>query len=263
MASVNPDQARADAMQQARLGNTQQMMTVNGQTAARQTARQALAAPTPVAAKTPPDTAIGRANAGLDAVNAQLGEYLEGVRQTASQYSEEGLKARLAGFGQTAQAQAVEEHRRAAHERAAQLKAEADAILRNVSTVGDSVAEQLKAQRDWARRKALLDNETNIAKVAAEARRLVESSDRGELPTLLEELPDYLASRNVPVSAINPAAEHRVPEYRAAQQKAQRAEMAAKVIDSKANAVGRAIAAGNALPDGALPSAAAYDPDGK
>jgi hypothetical protein len=85
------------------------------------------------------------------------------------------------------------------------VNADADAADNRVKDLMNSqkvatgdVAAQIAAQRFWARVQRKLDAVKEPDKLAAAARDLSASADDTQIPTLNEELPDYLESRSVP-----------------------------------------------------------------
>ena len=64
--------------------------------------------------------------------------------------------------------------------------------------VGPEVADQLAAQRVWARAQRCLDAAQDQGAIVAAAQKLLDGASESELPVYAEELGSYLASRNVP-----------------------------------------------------------------
>ena len=97
------------------------------------------------------------------------------------------------------------------------VKDDADAATKRVSDlvkdtrVNDDVSSQLAAQRYWARAQRGLDAAKDPAKTVAAAQSLINSADNTQIPVLVEELGDYLASRNIPTGWLSDALVSRIP----------------------------------------------------
>jgi hypothetical protein len=97
------------------------------------------------------------------------------------------------------------------------VKDDADAAAKRVSDlvkdtrVGDDVSNQLAAQRYWARGQRGLDAAKDPANTVAAAQSLINSADNAQIPVLVEELGDYLTSRNIPTGWLIDALTSRIP----------------------------------------------------
>jgi hypothetical protein len=103
------------------------------------------------------------------------------------------------------------------------VKAQADEAQAKVDglvqgqRVGDDVASQLKAQRDWARAKFTMDSIKDGSKAVAAARDLIASADESQLPVLAEELDSYLSARSLPTGWLTTALAQKIPGLDSAQ----------------------------------------------
>jgi hypothetical protein len=97
------------------------------------------------------------------------------------------------------------------------VRQDADAATKKVNDLvkgipfGDEVASQIAAQRFWARAQRTLDSIKDTPKVVAAAQDLVANADDAQVTVLVEELGDYLASRNVPIGWLPDAPASKVP----------------------------------------------------
>lgn len=97
------------------------------------------------------------------------------------------------------------------------VKADAQAAADKVDelvgshTVGDDVASRLAAQSYWHRKERVLDSVKDAPKLVAAVQDLIRSATDDQVRILSDELPDYLASRNVPAGWLPTALASRVP----------------------------------------------------
>lgn len=76
---------------------------------------------------------------------------------------------------------------------------------------GTDTGAQLAAQRYWDRSRRSLDAITEPGKIAAAAQELVGNADPAQVPVLTEELPSYLARRQVPAGWLPRALAEKIP----------------------------------------------------
>jgi hypothetical protein len=91
---------------------------------------------------------------------------------------------------------------------AAAAKGKADDLIK-----GNRVSQDGRAAADafWHRKERLLDSIKDPSKLVAAAQDVVANADDDQIPTLSEELPDYLASRKVPAGWLPSALSSRIP----------------------------------------------------
>jgi hypothetical protein len=87
-------------------------------------------------------------------------------------------------------------------------------------TVGDDVASRLAAQSYWHRKERVLNSVKDTPKLVAAVENLIRSATDDQVRVLSDELPDYLASRNVPAGWLPTAPASRVPGLADAQAEA-------------------------------------------
>jgi hypothetical protein len=83
--------------------------------------------------------------------------------------------------------------------------------LINSTKVGGDTASLLAAQAYWQRKEKLLDSIKDKPKLVAAAQNLVKSASPDELPVLVQELSDYLESRDAPTEGLKSAYAAAVP----------------------------------------------------
>jgi hypothetical protein len=148
------------------------------------------------------------------------------------------------------------------------VKADADAATSKVNDlisdtrVGDDVASQIAAQRWWSRAQRTLDSIKDPAKVAAAARDLVANADDKAVPVIAEELPDYLASRNVPAGWLPEVLADRVPGLSDAKANATLKARQHAILQQNHNALTHAFAKDTAAPQLIDPAMATAQPYG-
>jgi hypothetical protein len=158
----------------------------------------------------------------------------------------QGREDRIAKFADTPAAQAVDQAHEVAQRHAADAKASVEAVRDSLTQPGDS-AQELRNSRIWNRAKAALDNAED-GRVGAVARQLISSADRETLGVLHEELPSYLASRDVESDWLTTAFEQSVPELAQAQADADKAQKHADVISYNHQALKRGFNSGSVPP---------------
>jgi hypothetical protein len=107
------------------------------------------------------------------------------------------------------------------------VKADADAaeakkddLIKGTRVDTSSEAGQRAADRYWHRKERALDNIKDTSKLTGAVRDLIATTDDSEIPVLVEELPDYLASRSVPSGWLPAALSARIPGLADAQSQA-------------------------------------------
>lgn len=115
-------------------------------------------------------------------------------------------------------------------------------------TVGSDVESRLAAQSFWHRKERVLDSIKDQGKLAAAVRDLISSAPDAQIPTLAEELGDYLASRNVPTGWLNNALAQRIPGLDDAQAEATLKARQHAVLTQTHNALTKAIVNDNPPP---------------
>jgi hypothetical protein len=182
-----------------------------------------------------------------DAYHAQLSAlkahqaHVENVRGNQD-LTDQGRMNALAAFASTPAAQAVDVAHNAMQQRAAEAKANVDAVRNSLTQPGDA-AQEARNSRAWDRAKRVLDN-ADDGKVGLVARQLISSADRPTLGVLHEELPSYLESRGVEADWLPTAFEQAVPELSAAQSDANQAQRHADVIAYNTTALKRGFETG-------------------
>jgi hypothetical protein len=131
----------------------------------------------------------------------------------------EVLKANAGAFAVSDAALQLPGVLKAVHQNAKDAAAKVNDILRGARVSDDNV-EQVKAQRFWARAQRSLDACKDPAKLVAAAQDLIANADDADIPTIAEELTDYLASRGVAAGWIPTALAQRVPGLADAQTEA-------------------------------------------
>jgi len=142
-------------------------------------------------------------------------------------FTEDGYRARLAEFANTAAAKAVDTEFAAvtAHRDAA--LANVDKVRRDLSKNGDTAAE-LRASRYRDRVIRTLDAKDS-GELYSTANELISAASREELGTLLQELSPYLRARGATVDWIDEAVAQVVPEFATARAQLKRAEAAFQI----------------------------------
>lgn len=134
------------------------------------------------------------------------------------------------------------------------VKADADAAQGRVDDlvkgqkVGSDVEARLAAQSFWHRKERVLDSVTDKTKLVAAVQELIRSAPDDQIPTLTEELPDYLASRGIPSDWLSTALASKVPGLDDAQSEATLKNRQHAVLAQNHAALSRAIANDNPPP---------------
>lgn len=131
----------------------------------------------------------------------------------------EALKANAGAFAVSDAALQLPDVLKAVQQNAKDAGAKVDDLFKG-SRVSDDNVTQVKAQRFWARTQRTLDAIKDPAKLVAGAQELVANADDADIPTLAEELTDYLASRGVAAGWIPTALATKIPGLADAQTEA-------------------------------------------
>jgi hypothetical protein len=160
-------------------------------------------------------TRVEQCYAAMVHADKRHAEHVQNVNTVAgrecSPLTDDGKVEAFRRFEQTPAARAIGEHMAAVDDYVQATEAEAQRI-RDGLRPGDSVADQLAAQRKWSRIKGKLDA-ADDGTVTSVAQRVIETASLEELPTVAEELPDYLEGRNVPGEFVDDLLGQRVEEY--------------------------------------------------
>jgi hypothetical protein len=133
--------------------------------------------------------------------------------------SPEALKANAGAFAVSDAALQLPDVLKAVQQNAKDAGAKVNQIVRGARVSDDNV-DQVKAQRFWARSQRSLDAIKDPSKLVAAARELVSSATDEDVPTLAEEMTEYLASRGVATGWIPTALATKIPGLADAQTEA-------------------------------------------
>jgi hypothetical protein len=131
----------------------------------------------------------------------------------------EVAKANAGAFSVSDAALQLPDVLKAVHQNAKDAGAKVNDILRGARVSDDNV-EQVKAQRFWARAQRSLDAIKDPAKLVAAAQDLIANADAADIPTIAEELSEYMASRGVAAGWIPAALAQKIPGLADAQTEA-------------------------------------------
>lgn len=123
----------------------------------------------------------------------------------------ETLKANAGAFAVSDAALTLPEALNAVAKDAEDAVAHVNGLLKSSKVDNTDVAGQIAAQRFWARAQRTLDATNSVPKLVAAAQKLVADADDAQIPTLSEELSDYLTSRNAPTGWLPGALAQRIP----------------------------------------------------
>lgn len=214
-------------------------------------ARQNAPQPVSVDGTTPIGLAQATIEQSLDAYSYEI-DALD-----RSRYSPEGLNDRLKEIGK-GPLEAISHAENVATQTLRTAEQQREQVLQSLSPNGDTAAE-LRATRQWARDKAILDaaSDGGLTQVAAN---MLRTSTVEQLGVRLQEMDAYLTARGARADFINPVAAQVSPEYGQAIERVNRAEQSAAVIKSNARRAAEHIRQGTkvVVP---LVDARAYDPD--
>ncbi|MAU83878.1 MAG: hypothetical protein CME34_18810 [Gordonia sp.] len=190
--------------------------------------------PAPVNIPARPGTSadpITRAHETITNTAELMEKYIAGI--DVGRYSADGLRDTIRAFADTDAARAVDQAVDQAHAHQQNTEAQLRQVRADLSPDGDTAAE-LRATRYWARTQRLLDN-TDNSQLGLTARELIDTANRAELGTLLQEIEPYLNSRGQSTGWVEPYLAHAIPEYGEAAARARLADKQLTVVQSNAN----------------------------
>lgn len=215
----------------------------------------ASARPAPPAAPAPKITTVSTAFETMKSVRSAHQKYLAELAASKSKFSPDGYRAKVLGFKDSPEAQAVDQHEAAVIARRDKAAADYEQTLANLSRPGDS-AEELRNSRAWDRHKRTIDNAKSPV---AAARAAVSQAKPEELGVLLDELPAHLAATGHPTDWINQAVAQVVPGVANAREVFDKASRAAEIAQYDARRLREGFASGR--PPVELVDMARFDPD--
>ena len=203
------------------------------------------------------DTVVGQAYSAIQKVHQEHRNYLDAVDRD-DRFTDEARQDAIAGFKDTPAAKYLGDIEAAVDQRVTLAQTEYQRQLANLSQDGDT-AQELRNSRTWERERRKLDAAESNPLALSLARQALEAADPATLSTLMQEIPSYLESRNIPTDWINPVVTQKVPELGEAQRRATLANQAKSVVDYDIAAIRTGIQKG--YPPTQLVNPAKYDPD--
>lgn len=149
------------------------------------------------------------AHATISNAAAAFEKHLDGI--DPDRYSAPGLAEQIANFTGADAYKAVDPAVHKVSDAAEAADQEVADVRDSLSGNGDTAAE-LRATRYWTRTKGLLDSLNDGSVLTTKAQSLVTTASPEALSTLVEELPDYLASRGAVSDWLDAALSNSVPE---------------------------------------------------
>ncbi|APE35909.1 hypothetical protein BOX37_20385 [Nocardia mangyaensis] len=222
--------------------------------------RQQVSAQYSTAPAVPTGSTTARAQATIEAVAGQFQKYLDSIH--APDYTGPGLRNRIAAFGDTPAAQAIETAVETARDRAASALTAVETARRELSPQGDTATE-LRNTRYWDRARRIFDS-VQDGKLVSVAEKTLNQARPEELGVLIEELGPYLDSRGAGTAWIAPVLSKVAPTYATARQRLTDAEKALTITEHNATQLRRQMGTTHAPAGYRKPTfvdARAYDPD--
>ena len=171
----------------------------------------------------------------------------------------EALKATAGAYAVSEAALHLPEVLKAVKQNADDAAAKVNDILRGARVSDDNV-DQVKAQRFWARTQRGLDAIKDPAKLVAAAQAVIANADAADIPTIAEELSEYMASRGVAAGWIPTALATKIPGLAAAQAAAILASRQHAILLQNSNLLRNAMAKDIAAPPLQSPLAVTAEP---
>jgi hypothetical protein len=192
---------------------------------------------TPPAPPAAPSTAASADYHATKAVADAWNAHLAAIDADAAKLTPEGRRDRVAEFDKSqldALAQRQDQRVSQADQRVAQM-------LNEQHTSPDSVAEQLFAQRVWAR-----DNiaDVPLGQVLPTVQKLIDSATPEELRVYSDELPKALSARGLPADMVTPLLASRDPELGKAMARCDAERQVSSIAHHNVSVVRRAIDSG-------------------
>jgi hypothetical protein len=229
-----------------------QPMTVTGLTAAQDTAARPQQ-PTS-------DTVVAQAYSGLVNVTKAQQKHNDEVVRDSAHLTQEGLRARLNAFADSAEAKSVDGIEASVDQLVARKQAEVQATLKALSPPGDT-AEELRRQRVLDRTLRKLDKAKDVGSVTQAAREMLEQATPDELPVLVQEVPHYLEDAGAPADWVQRIVATKAPQLAEAQTKLAAAQQAQVMTRQAAKFVRDGIRDGSPPTQLHLLDPSRFDPD--
>lgn len=211
----------------------------------------------PAAPTTDDSDPIASVHATFEHVAKHYGKHLDSADELAAAHAggqplltQQGADGVRRSFADTPAAKQIEQGLARTDFHVAQAEDRLQQVRESLKPADDT-ASQLKATRDWARIKSVLDG-TPGGRVVSAARAAVVNASADTLPVLAEEISAYLESRGAPAGFIGDVLAAKVPELAEAQRNVKAAHQARSVIQHNASVLTKNIRSGQRIRTGLL-----------
>lgn len=208
---------------------------------------------TPPAPPAPPPTAAASDYHETKAVADRWNAHIDALDADASKLTPEGRRERLAAFDKSQLDTIPQRH----DQRLQQAEQQIQQMLDGQHPDSNSVAEQIHAQRVWARNNIA---DVPVGQVAATVQKLIDSATPAELKVYHDELPKALEAKGLPADLVKPLLASRMRELGEAIATRDAEQQVSLITRHNVGVVRRAIDAGHkvAVP---LVDPTSYDPE--
>jgi hypothetical protein len=203
------------------------------------------------------DTVVSQAFSAINKIRDVHRNYVDAVENNDG-LDDMARQDAIAAFANSAEAQYLDSVQSAIHNRVTQARTDYQQHLDSLSPEGDT-AQELRNNRAWERERRKLDATENGSLALSLAKNAIENADPATLGVLLQEVPSYLESRNVPTDWVQPVVTQRIPELGEKMARVQQAQRAQAVVDYDIAALRQGFQKGHAPTQLVNPSK--YDPD--